>query len=203
MKKILKALSVSAIAASLACTMAFSASAATAQDAIDAAKAAGIPSINVQELENFFKTSTFTSEEYQLMIDTVNRVKSTYVDDLCQELFGKSAGELTEKEKSELGKHWTAEDKQAIINELVALGEKVDVEVDVDKISKGEYHVAAAKPGDDSNGGGTTIGADNDPIADTGAQAETSSSAEAAAIAGGVVLLASGAVVLLSKKNKA
>lgn len=204
MKKIFKALSVSAVAAALSCTMAFSASAATAEDAINAVKAAGVPAINVQELENFFKTATFTSEEYQLMIDTVNRVKTTYVDSLAQELFGKTAGELTEEEKSELGKHWSASDKQAIINELVTLGDKVNVEVDVEKISKGEYQVEASKPtnGDSSNGGGTTIGGNTNPVADTGAEAEDSS-AMAFAFAGAVVLIGAGSVVVFSKKNKA
>ncbi len=224
MNKILKTVTTSVVAASLACTMVFSASAATADDAVQAAKDAGVQSINIVELENFFKTATFTSDEYQLMIDTVNKVKETYVTPLAKELFNKTPAELTEDEKVELGQHWTAEEKQAIINELVELGKKVDVEVDADMFTKSEYHVTATKKtpstttsngtnstnsttdgktsgSTTSTGTGATIGVSNKVIADTGDTAEDSSSV-AMAIAGLVALATAGSAVVLNKKSR-
>ncbi|MEF2797468.1 MAG: hypothetical protein U0M95_05560 [Ruminococcus sp.] len=203
MNKFIRSIITAAAAGAIACTAVLSASAATSQDAINAAKSAGVPGIYVQQLENYLKTASFTSDQYQLMVDTVSNVSDTYISELAQSMYGKTPAELTEEEKTAVGKKLTGDQKQAIINAFVNLGDKVGVKINVDHISKGNYNIEVAAPSDNSSGSGnTTIVVDTDPVANTG-ENETESSAAAAIAAGSLLLTASGAIVILAKKNKA
>ena len=207
--KLVRLLSASLITAALATGMSISASATTYEDAVEAAEEAGVQAINVQELENFLEPNAdyFTSDEYDDMIDVMNDIRDTYVTPLAEELFDKTPGELTEDEKITLGKNWSDDDRQDIIDTLVNLGAKYDVEVTVTFVSKSQYTVSAAISSDDddssSSGSGTTIVVTSDNVADTGAEAESDVNAGVLAGAGAVLVLALTGVVIAAKKNKA
>jgi hypothetical protein len=187
--------------------MALSVSATTYKDAVQAAKDAGVQDINVQELQNFLEANSdrFTSDDYDYMISVVNEVRDTYVAPLAMELFGKTPAELTEEEKTQLGQNWSQADRNAIIGALVDLGDKYDVEVDVDAISKGEYTVAATVQDDDSSsktGKGTQVVV-TPAVAATGDVADVSGvNTGAVAGAGLALVLAATGVVVVAKKNK-
>lgn len=206
--RIFKTVSSLAVAAAVASVMAISASATTYKDAVQAAKDAGVQAQNVQELQNFLEPNAdyFTSDDYDYMISVLNDVRDTYVAPLAMELFGKTPAELTEDEKWQLGQHWSQEDRNAITGALVDLGNKYGVEVDVDKITKGEYTVEASVKRTDSNGNSSAGGTQTvvtKPVAATGAEAEEGVNTGAVACAGlGLVLAATG-VVVVAKKNKA
>ncbi|MCD8098115.1 MAG: hypothetical protein LUE31_08795, partial [Lachnospiraceae bacterium] len=189
--KLVRLLSASLITAALATGMSISASATTYEDAVEAAEEAGVQAINVQELENFLEPNVdyFTSDEYDDMIDVMNDIRDTYVTPLAEELFDKTPGELTEDEKITLGKNWSDDDRQDIIDTLVNLGAKYDVEVTVTFVSKSQYTVSAAISSDDddssSSGSGTTLVVTSDNVADTGAEAE--SDVNAGVLAGAMI----------------
>ncbi len=212
--KILRKISAAAVSAVLAASMVISASAATYQDAVQAAKDAGVQAINVQELENFLSANSdyFKSEDYDYMISVINGVRDKYVTPLAKELFNKTPGELTEDEKIQLGQHWSKDDRAAIIKALTDLGDKYDVEIDVDQLTRSDYTVAASikRPTDSSNSnggseskaGGTQIVV-TDPVANTGEIAENDAEAGTVAFAGLALLLAATGIVVVAKKNKA
>lgn len=206
--KVLKTISTAAVTAAVASIMAVSASATTYQDAVQAAKDAGVQANNVQELQNFLEPNAdyFTSDDYDYMISVLNDVRDTYVTPKAESMFGKTPAELTEDEKWELGKTWTQEERNAITGALVDLGNKYGVEIDIDKISKGEYTVEASIKTTDSNGnssaGGTQTVVTN-PVAGTGAEVEDGVNTGAVAFAGLALVLAATGVVVVAKKNKA
>jgi hypothetical protein len=205
--KFLKTISAAAVATAIAASMALSVSATTYKDAVQAAKDAGVQDINVQELQNFLEANSdrFTSDDYDYMISIVNEVRDTYVAPLAMELFGKTPAELTEEEKTQLGQNWSQADRNAIIGALVDLGDKYDVEVDVDAISKGEYTVAATVVDDDTSsttGKGTQVVV-TPAVAATGDVADVSGvNTGAVAGAGLALVLAATGVVVVAKKNK-
>ena len=166
--KMLKTISAIAAATVAASALAVSASATTYKDAVQAAKDAGVQATNVQELSNFLEPNAdyFSSDDYDYMISVLNNVRDTYVAPKAQELFGKTPAELTEDEKVEVGKSWSAEDRAAIKSTLVDLGAKYDVEVNIDKLGQEDYTVEAKiKPKDssstDSNSSGSGSSSSN------------------------------------------
>jgi hypothetical protein len=200
--------------------MAVSASATTYKDAVQAAKDAGVQDINVQELENFLEANAdyFTSDEYDYMISVINDVRDTYVAPKAMEMFGKTPGELTEDEKWELGQTWSKDDRATIKSTLVELGDKYDVEVDIDKLTKGDYEVEASIKRDssrlDSNNSSTDSGTSSNtgtgtqtvvtnPVANTGANV-SAAGVDSGAVAGAglALILAATGVVVVCKKNK-
>ncbi|MCD7741380.1 MAG: hypothetical protein LUI06_04165 [Ruminococcus sp.] len=213
--RFLRTLSATAVSAILAGTVAISACATSYEDVVTAAEEAGVPANNVQELSNFLEANadSFTSDDFDHMIEVVTEVSETYVVELAQELFGKTPGELTEDEKTQLGKYFTTEDREAIIQALLDLGDEYGVEIDVDAISQGEYSVAASIESDSddddsssassSSSSGTTAQiVVEDAVAATGASAETEVPAETVAIAGIALMLAVTGVVVVARKNK-
>lgn len=216
--KMLKTISAIAAATVAASALAVSASATTYKDAVQAAKDAGVQATNVQELSNFLEPNAdyFSSDDYDYMISVLNNVRDTYVAPKAQELFGKTPAELTEDEKVEVGKSWSAEDRAAIKSTLVDLGAKYDVEVDVEKLGQENFTVEAKiKPKDSSssdsnssssgsnssNGGGTQT-VITDPVAPTGGEVEGCVSAGVVAGAGLAVVLAATGIIVVARKNK-
>lgn len=215
--KMLKTISAIAAATVAASALAVSASATTYKDAVQAAKDAGVQATNVQELSNFLEPNAdyFSSDDYDYMISVLNNVRDTYVAPKAQELFGKTPAELTEDEKVEVGKSWSAEDRAAIKSTLVDLGAKYDVEVDIDKLDQENFTVEAKiKPKDSSsdsnsssngssssNGGGTQT-VITDPVAPTGGEVEGGVSAGVVAGAGLAVVLAATGIIVVARKNK-
>lgn len=205
--KLFKTITTAAVSVAAASVMMMSASATTYKDAVQAAKDAGVQATNVQELQNFLEPNAdkFTSDDYDYMISVLNNVRDTYVTPLAKELFDKTPAELTEEEKYELGKHWTQDQKNAIVAALVDLGDKYGVEIDVDKISKGDYTVAATIGGTSSgtNSAGGTQTVVTNPVAATGAEADEGMNTGAVACAGLALVLAASGAVIVAKKNKA
>lgn len=216
--KMLKTISAIAAATVAASALAVSASATTYKDAVQAAKDAGVQATNVQELSNFLEPNAdyFSSDDYDYMISVLNNVRDTYVAPKAQELFGKTPAELTEDEKVEVGKSWSAEDRAAIKSTLVDLGAKYDVEVNIDKLGQEDFTVEAKiKPKDSSstdsnssgsgssssNGGGTQT-VITDPVAPTGGEVEGGVNAGVVAGAGLAVVLAATGIIVVARKNK-
>ena len=203
----IKKISAIAAAAVIAAAMSISAFATGYEDAVQAAKDAGVPANNVQELDNFLQVhkDCFTSEQYDDMVKTLKDVQTKYVDPYCKggdkQVIDKAPAELTEEEKDIVGKNWTKEDRQAIIDSLVNLGKKYDVVVTVKQLDDGKHYTVSAehKHKNDSKGGVTTK-TDN-PVANTGASEQSSNTAAAAAA---VALAAAGCgVFVIAKKNRA
>ena len=144
-----KKISAIAAAAVIAASMSVSAYATTYQDAVDAAKAAGVQTLNVQQLDNFLQPNSdcFTSEEYDDMISVLNGVRDKYVAPYCKggskQIFDKTPGELTEEDKIVLGRNWTEAEKQDIQKTLIDLGAKYDVQITITQDDKAHYTVAA------------------------------------------------------------
>lgn len=227
--KILKTLCASLTAAALAGAMATTAfaSSTTWEDVVSAAENCGVQARNVQELSNFLEHADadnyFTSDDYDYMISVMQDVCDTYVVDLAYELFGKTPAELTEDEKVQLGKNWSIDDRTAIINALLELGEKYNVEIDVDALtgsydSTANYTVAASytltTSGDDSSSSDSssasstsstttgTIVKTTDAVAATGTSEEASSDGGVVGIAAGLLALTTAGVIIVAKKNK-
>ncbi|MBR2305465.1 MAG: hypothetical protein IJ871_10100 [Ruminococcus sp.] len=212
-----KKISAFVAAAALAATMTVTAFATNNEDAVKAAKEAGVQANNVQELDNFLQVhkDCFTSEQYDDMISTLNGIRDKYVAPYCKggekQVVDKTPAELTEEDKLVVGKNWTDEDRNAIIDSLVNLGKKYDVVVTVTPVDKAHYTVAAEHKHTDSSSsttdskggtnpaGGTTIKSDT-PVANTGAAAGESHTAAAVA-AVSLAVAGVGAAVII-KKNK-
>ena len=211
-----KKISAFVAAAALAATMTVTAFATNNEDAVKAAKEAGVQANNVQELDNFLQVhkDCFTSEQYDDMISTLNGIRDKYVAPYCKggekQVVDKTPAELTEEDKLVIGKNWTDDDRNAIIDSLVNLGKKYDVVVTVTPVDKAHYTVAAEHKHTDSSSttdskggtnpaGGTTIKSDT-PVANTGAAAGESHTAAAVA-AVSLAVAGVGAAVII-KKNK-
>jgi hypothetical protein len=212
-----KKISAFVAAAALAATMTVTAFATNNEDAVKAAKEAGVQANNVQELDNFLQVhkDCFTSEQYDDMISTLNGIRDKYVAPYCKggekQVVDKTPAELTEEDKLVVGKNWTDDDRNAIIDSLVNLGKKYDVVVTVTPVDKAHYTVAAEHKHTDSSSsntdskggtnpaGGTTIKSDT-PVANTGAAAGESHTAAAVA-AVSLAVAGVGAAVII-KKNK-
>ena len=149
------------------------------------------------------------------MISTLNGIRDKYVAPYCKggekQVVDKTPAELTEEDKLVVGKNWTDDDRNAIIDSLVNLGKKYDVVVTVTPVDKAHYTVAAEHKHTDSSSsttdskggtnpaGGTTIKSDT-PVANTGAAAGESHTAAAVA-AVSLAVAGVGAAVII-KKNK-
>ncbi|SFD34039.1 hypothetical protein [Ruminococcus albus] len=215
----IKKISAFAAAAVIAASLSVSAFATTYEDAVAAAKAAGVQSNNVQELDNFLQVhkDCFTSDEYDDMIADLNNIRDTYVAPYClggsKEKVAKAPADLSEQDKILIGKEWTEDEKKAIQNDLINLGKKHNVIVTITKVDDAHFTVAAEHKHDSSssngnnsnnsnnNGGGTTIKSDN-PVASTGA-GETETSNAAAAVAAVTLAMAGFGVFMVAKKNRA
>lgn len=193
--KLIKKISAFAVASALAVSMAVSAAATDYKDAIEAAKNAGVPALNVQELSNFLEkySDKFTSAQYDDMIKTLNDIEAKYVEPHLAEVGAASAAELTEDQKKALGKIWSNADKDAIAKALIDLGKKYNVTVKVEGLYTAQPTVTASM--DDSKTDTKT----DKPVADTGAEAQSGASAALAAF----ILAASAAgLTVVAKKNR-
>lgn len=208
-----KKISAFAAAAAIAAMMAVPAFATTYEDCVQAAKEAGVPDYNVQQLSNFLEPNAdqFTSDEYDDMIATLNKVRDEYVFPAAQKLFGltdiSQLADLTEEQKEKIRNYWSAEERQAIYDTLVKLGEKYGVTISLtynDEYGLADGAAATIKRDSSTNkdGGGVTTPLDP-PVAATGAATEDTTS-NAAPLAAAVTLAVAGlGVVVISKKNKA
>ena len=209
-----KKISAFVAAAALAATMTVTAFATNNEDAVKAAKEAGVQANNVQELDNFLQVhkDCFTSEQYDDMISTLNGIRDKYVAPYCKggekQVVDKTPAELTEEDKLVVGKNWTDEDRNAIIDSLVNLGKKYDVVVTVTPVDKAHYTVAAEHKHTDSSSsttdskggtnpaGGTTIKSDT-PVGAAAGESHT-----AAAVAAVSLAVAGVGAAVIIKKNK-
>lgn len=195
-----KILAASIVSTALAASMVISASATTYMDVANAATAAGVPSQNVQQLKNFFEpnASKFTSAAYDEFISEINRIRDTYVAPKASSMFGKSPAELTEDEKVAIGRAWTEDERKAITDAVVALGNKYGVTVSISELTSGGYNVSATLNGS----GGTQVGGGNG-VANTGLDMSEEPADSAVAFAGLALVLAATGVVIVTRKNRA
>lgn len=205
----IKKISAIAAAAVIAATMSVTAFATGYEDAVNAAKEGGIQANNVQEMDNFLQVhkDCFTSAQYDEMIKTLNEIRDTYVAPYCKDgdkmVVDKTPAELTEDDKITIGKQWSEDDKNAIIDALVTMGKKYDVTITVTKVDDAHYSVAAEhkhKDSSSSKAGGTTTKTDS-PVAATGAENESSNAA--VAVAAVTLAVAGLGAVVVAKKNRA
>ena len=211
MKKLMKRVVASVAATTVCLTMAISASAATQDDVVATAKNCAVPTNNVSELSNYLVSHTdkFTSADYDYM---VSAIQSTYNANVAPYLDGMDPANLTAADYDVLYSKVPAENKQAIISDLKAVGTKYGVTIKVTKLARNKYTVSVEEPNSTSNGtAGTTKTDDNNGkntvIASTNGGSEKalntgagSVAVEAAAIA--LLAIALGGTVVVSKKNK-
>ncbi len=218
--KILKALSVSAIAAAIAAAVTVPASAATTyEDVIAATEACGVQAHNVQQLANFLEAndSYFTSDEYDEMIADMENIRDTYVIPAAEKagLPTDDLASLTEDEKIQIGAQWTEDDKKAICDDLVELGADYDVDITITKASESHYDVVAVinkndssnaddsgNPSSSSSSSSTDSTKKDSAVAPSGGNMQAGSNATAIAFGGISTLLAATGIVVVAKKNK-
>lgn len=195
-----KVLAASIVSTALAASMVISASATTYMDVANAATAAGVPAQNVQQLKNFFEpnASAFTSAAYDEFISEINRIRDTYVAPKASSMFGKAPADLTEDEKVAIGRAWTEDERKAITDAVVALGNKYGVTVNISELTSGGHNVSATLNGS----GGTQVGGGNG-VANTGLEMDEEPADSAVAFAGLALVLAATGVVFVTRKNRA
>lgn len=204
----IKKISAVAAAAIIAATMSVSAFATGYQDAVDAAKSAGVPATNVQELDNFLQPNKdeFTSAQYDGMIKDMNAVRDKYIAPYCKggdkQVVDKAPADLTEADKDTIGKQLTKEQREAFLDEVVEMGKKYNVTINIKQAADGVHYTVSAKMNkkDDSKGG-TGI-KDDEPVSPTGGSTESSNTAAVAAAAVTLALAGVG-VAIVTKKNRA
>lgn len=198
--KFTRVLAASIVSTALAASMMISASATTYNDVADAARAAGVQAHNVQQLINFFEPndSYFTSAAYDEFISEINRISATYVAPKAMSMFGKTPAELTEDEKVEIGRSWTQAERDAIVNAVIALGNKYGVTINVSDLTSGGHNVSASINGS----GGTQVGGGSG-VANTGLDMDEEPSDKAVALAGLSLVVAAAGVVIVTRRNRA
>ena len=198
--RLLKKVSAAVVSAALAATMAFSVSAeTTTDDVVMAAKNNGVQEHNVKQLENFIfanaeEFNDAQREEMVKAIEECGKIVATYTD--------KDLATLTEDERGQILHDMKDEDKQAILDKMVAMGAKVNVEVTYKKSDTNfGYDVFATmkktdNAGNESKGGTTKV----DTLPNTGDVNNVNS--VAAVMAAMAIVLAGTGIVVVAKKNK-
>lgn len=202
--RLIKNISAAVLAAAAAITMTFTAYAGTNSDAVQAAKEAGVQSINVKQLENFLEVhkDCFTAQQYDDMVADINSIRDKYVAPKAKELFGKAPSQLTDDEKVQVAKSWSADQKQGLMGDLVSYGRKYQVSVTAEQIDDSRFNISAEhkhKVGADKMAGGTTIKAD-DPVAATGT--ENNNSFGSVAMACMALAISGMCIVTAARKNR-
>ena len=198
--RLLKKVSAAVVSAALAATMAFSVSAeTTTDDVIMAAKDNGVQEHNVKQLENFIfanadQFNDAQREEMVKAIEACGEIVATYTD--------KDLAGLTEDERGEILNSMTDEDKQKILDAMVEMGKKVNVEITYARSDTNfGYDVFATmkKSGEDGNeskGGTTKV----DTLPNTGDVNSVNS--VAVVMASMAIILAGAGIVVVARKNK-
>jgi LPXTG-motif cell wall-anchored protein len=203
--KLIKKVSAAVVSAALAATMAFSASAeTTVDDVIQAAIDNGVQAHNVKQLEQFIfeNAEEFDDAERAEMVKAIQNsglIVAKYTD--------KDLAELTEEERNTILKGMSDEDKQTILDNMVAMGAAVDVEITYEKSDTNfGYDVFATmkktadgdgdSKGGDSKGGTTKI----DTLPNTGDVNNVNT--VAVVMASMAIILAGAGIVVVAKKNK-
>jgi LPXTG-motif cell wall-anchored protein len=202
--KLIKKVSAAVVSAALAATMAFSASAeTTVDDVIQAAIDNGVQAHNVKQLEQFIfeNAEEFDDAERSEMVKAIEEcglIVAKYTD--------KDLAELTEEERNTILKGMSDEDKKTILDNMVAMGAAVDVEITYEKSDTNfGYDVFATmkkSSGDsgdkegDSKGGTTKI----DTLPNTGDVNNVNT--VAVVMASMAIVLAGAGIVVVAKKNK-
>lgn len=194
--KLFKKITAAAASVVIAGSMAISASAATWQEAVQAAKDAGVQDHNVQQLSTFLEANStyFTAAQYDAMIADLKAVCDKYVKPKASSMFGKEPSALTPAEKEQIGRSWTSDERQAIIDDLVNLGKNYKVTVTVkESTTNVGFDVSAVIDGAENPV--------NPPIEQTGTESEPVNTA-AVVGASAAILLAGAGIVVVAKKNK-
>ena len=198
--KLIKKVSAAVVSAALAATMAFSVSAeTTTDDVIATARENGVQAHNVKQLENFIfanaeEFNDAQREEMVKAIEECGKIVATYTD--------KTLADLTEDERGQILHDMSEADKKTILDKMVAMGEKVNVEVTYKKSdSNFGYDVFATmkktdSKGNESKGGTTKV----DTLPNTGDVNSVNSAA--AVMAAMAIILAGAGIVVVAKKNK-
>ena len=203
--KLIKKVSAAVVSAALAATMAFSASAeTTVDDVIQAAVDNGVQAHNVKQLEQFIfeNADEFDDAERAEMVKAIQNsglIVAKYTD--------KDLAELTEEERNTILKGMSDEDKKTILDNMVAMGAAVDVEITYEKSDTNfGYDVFATMKktadgdGDgkegDSKGGTIKI----DTLPKTGDVNNVNT--VAVVMASMAIILAGAGIVVVAKKNK-
>lgn len=153
MKNKIKKFAAAIAAVSLLGTASLSVSATTADDVVAAARGAGFLEEYVQTLQNFLNTSNYTSDQYDVMIGMLSSAGEE-MDDVAMQYFGKTVAEMkgeAQKEAEESGKEFddsflkdiadkmTNENVVEIIDQMVAAGKELGLEVTAEKKGDKSY----------------------------------------------------------------
>lgn len=203
--KLAKRISAAVVSAMIAATMAFSVSAeTTVDDVIMAAKDNGVQAHNVKQLENFIFANAEKFDDAQRAemvkaIEEAGAIVKAHTD--------KDLATLTEEERNTILHDLPDDEKKAILDKMVAMGEKVNVEVtyersdtnfgyDVYATMKKSDSGSGSGKDNDSNGGTTKI----DNLPNTGDVNSVNS--VAVVMAAMAIVLAGTGIVVVAKKNK-
>ncbi len=151
MKRTIKRLLAAVSAVSVLTFSGLSVSAATAEDVIGAARAAGFLEVYIQQLDNFLKTHSYTSAQYDMMLNALGNIEDIG-DEVAQKYFGKTLDEMrgeagVDKETGVPDDSWAADiaDKMSnhqlmsSLKELVNAGKKMGLDVTIDKKGDKNY----------------------------------------------------------------
>ncbi|MGN0612684.1 MAG: hypothetical protein ACI4JB_02175 [Porcipelethomonas sp.] len=157
MKNHIKRLAAAAAAISVIGTASLSVSAATADDVVAAARGAGFQEEYVQVLQNYLNVSKFTSEQYDIMVDTLYSVGSE-MDDIAMQYFGttiagmKGAGQSSSGDSDsddnkdfddsflkDLANKMTDDNIVSILDQMVSAGKELGLDVSFEKKSDKNY----------------------------------------------------------------
>ncbi len=156
MKRTIKRLLAAVSAVSVLTFSGLSVSAATAEDVIGAARAAGFLEVYIQQLDNFLKTHSYTSAQYDMMLNALGNIEDIG-DEVAQKYFGKTLDEMrgeagVDKETGVPDDSWAADiaDKMSndqlmsSLKELVNAGKKMGLDVTIDKKGDKNYEIGRA-----------------------------------------------------------
>lgn len=228
MRKTIRHMAAVIAAVSVMATAGISVSAATASDVVGAARSAGFLEIYVQQLDNYLKVNKFTSRQYDIMIDKLGNVESIG-DDVAMKYFGKTLAEMRGQGGSGSGStdstdstgskpngdlsevlpnnnvaqqitdKMSDEEMLKAINEIVAAGKEVGVDISVDKVASKVYTLTVR----DKDGNIQMVTTLGKAVDRTGAEVPQSSENHAVPAAAALVIAAAGAgAYCLSRKNR-
>lgn len=228
MRKTIRHMAAVIAAVSVMATAGISVSAATASDVVGAARSAGFLEIYVQQLDNYLKVNKFTSRQYDIMIEKLGNVESIG-DDVAMKYFGKTLAEMRGQGGSGSGStdstdstgskpngdlsevlpnnnvaqqitdKMSDEEMLKAINEIVAAGKEVGVDISVDKVASKVYTLTVR----DKDGNIQMVTTLGKAVDRTGAEVPQSSENHAVPAAAALVIAAAGAgAYCLSRKNR-
>ncbi len=147
MKNTIKKIMAAVAAISVIGTASISVSAATKEDVVAAARGAGFLEEYVMQLQNYLNVTTFTPEQYDIMVNKLSSVGSE-MDDIAMQYFGKTiaqmkgeAEEKAEEEGTPVDDTWlneftdklTEDNVVEIVDEIVDMGNDLGLDVEVEK----------------------------------------------------------------------